>query len=303
MSGFRRAVARAVDRLSDRVLQRIDTMRGTESGTLAWIASGESLEGLEFPRQYLDFLQGWVRPLRWDVSVLKAAPTGSPFAELLDALANRVPVPPLSLGREAGRAADSVRQRFDRMDGVNWHGDVGMHFEMSSSFSEKGRLLYSATRYMRPKSALELGTAYGMSGFFIARTQQLVGGGRLVTVELGRQQHGIASQFLQSAGLPVECRHQLSQDALGELRAAGAQFDFVFHDAGHTFDAYVKDFDAMEPMLGPGAVLILDDIRWADARFHDGDPRTYQGWRQVAAHPRVAAAAEINRGIGIALLR
>ena len=39
---------------------------------------------------------------------------------------------------------------------------VAWHFGVSSSFTRKGRLLYTAVRFFRPGSVLEVGTAYGM---------------------------------------------------------------------------------------------------------------------------------------------
>ena len=37
--------------------------------------------------------------------------------------------------------------------------------------------------------------------------------------------------------------------------------DFLFHDAGHSREDYVRDFDAVLPILAPGAVILIDDIR------------------------------------------
>src|SRR5262249_8118252 len=100
----------------------------------------------------------------------------------------------------------------------------------------------------------------------------------------------------------VNCVLGSSQDVLKSLNSAGATFDFLFHDAVHSFDAYVSDFNAAEPMLASGAVCVIDDIRWDDERFHAGATRTYEGWRHIVAHPRVMIAAELDGSVGLVLL-
>jgi len=101
----------------------------------------------------------------------------------------------------------------------------------------------------------------------------------------------------------IDCRLGQSSQCLKDLHADSRKFDFMFHDAAHSYDDYVSDFALAEPMLGPGAVSLIDDIRWDDARFATTSSRhCYDGWRAIVAHDRVRSAAELDGEMGIILL-
>jgi predicted O-methyltransferase YrrM len=77
--------------------------------------------------------------------------------------------------------------------------------------------------------------------------------------------------------------------------------DFMYHDAGHTREDYVRDFGAVVDSLSPGSIIVIDDIRsTADPRF--GGIDAYRGWLDVIAHARVRHAVEVDGATGVALL-
>ena len=86
------------------------------------------------------------------------------------------------------------------------------------------------------------------------------------TVEAFDPQATLAREMLSAElGGMVNCVFGRVGDAVPEIGRSlgdGGRFDFVFHDAGHTYDDYVNDFAAIEPLMAPGSVLLLDDIRW-----------------------------------------
>ena len=47
------------------------------------------------------------------------------------------------------------------------------------------------------------------------------------------------------------------EQCLTELAKELKSFDFLFHDAGHSYDDYVNDFALAEPMLAPGAICLI----------------------------------------------
>ena len=298
--------AKLVDAIVDRVNWRLEAARSNSerdaSRLLDWVARCEDIGSFQFPGFYMEFLRDWFEAKTWKVDHVKVRSARSAYASLLDQLVAAVPVPPCALAQEAGRIADQILARREPFQSPTWRADVGLHFEISSSFGEKGRLLCAAVRFLRPQQCLELGTAYGMSSLFIARSQSANGGGSLTTVEIQPQQYEIASAILRDTRLPIECILGSSRDATAALRQQNRRFDFVFHDASHNYESYTGDFEALEPMLGASAVFVLDDIRWSDPRFYAGDPRCYEAWRKITEHPRVVAAAEINGSVGIALL-
>jgi predicted O-methyltransferase YrrM len=101
----------------------------------------------------------------------------------------------------------------------------------------------------------------------------------------------------------VSCHFGLTQDALPDLARSLKQIDFLFHDAGHSRDEYIRDFNAVVGILSPGSVVLIDDIRWEDPRFSARQAETYRGWREVVGHARVRRAVEIDGNLGLLLLR
>ena len=129
------------------------------------------------------------------------------------------------------------------------------------------------------------------------------GGGHLWTVEGSEQQYSLAKEMLKdSFGESVCCRYGNTREELPLAAAEARDVELFFHDAGHSRDDYVRDFDSVMEYCVPGATLIFDDIRWNDPRFVRDDPLCYEGWREVIEHPRVSWAVEIDDSIGLLLL-
>jgi predicted O-methyltransferase YrrM len=294
------------------VLQRL--RRGARPGpadqdavglAVAEVMRRHAPEQLSDPARYAAFLGSCFGPLAFEVRELKRedSPGDSPglcFRTLIDHV--QAGVFPLAAADAAriGAIADGLladRRPFDR---DTWAGDVGLHADAASSFARKGRLLAEIVRIMRVDTALELGTAYGLSSLFIDTA--LPDSGRLVTVERSQPQYDVAGEvFGRSGSGRIEQAGGATSWVLPDLAKNLSAADFLFHDAAHSGEAYVEDFTAAEPMLGPGAVVLYDDIRWTDPRL-GGDAGTYAGWKQLTAHARVRAAAELDREFGLLLL-
>lgn len=309
---IRDRLARLVDAVGDRLDARMAGRRHARRDAdlvVDWITRSEDVEQVRYPANYVSFMRQWHDASRWEVHHLKRATSVDSdsvrrFTTFVEQLETHAPSPPLAIARTAARAADKLLDRRDELNFGDWAGDVGLHFRISSSLARKGRLLCAAMRFLRPRSVLELGTAYGMSSLFMGlKLGRLHGTWSVTTVELSDRSHAVASAMLAEAlGDRVNCLRGSSQDALMRLRETGASFDFFFHDAAHSMDAYVSDFEAAVPMLAPGAACLIDDIRWKDERFHSGATRTYEGWRHIVDHPRVIMAAELDQSIGLVLL-
>ena len=295
---------------ADHSLKHRNKARQLATLAVDWVLRSEPIGDFRYPQLFVSYLHDWLREWAIDVRIVKPIRNGEDpddvrFKTLLDQLACGVPFAPLSIVQEAGRHADSMFGRTDVVGRTSWAGDVGLHFLVSSSLGQKARLLHSIVRNSRPKSYLELGTAYGISALIAARTlAMLMDDWRLTTIEYRDQQFQISSSMLTSRfGELIDCRLGPSSQCLKDLHADSRKFDFMFHDAAHSYDDYVSDFALAEPMLGPGAVGLIDDIRWDDARFATTSNRhCYDGWRAIVAHDRVRSAAELDGGMGIILL-
>lgn len=311
--GIKRKSVEAFSRLANRFTavseQRTRDRKNLEP-FLAWaLQRVDAPGGLLFPAAYIELLRESTEQMAPVVREIKADrepgrdQPGRRFSTLLEALAHLPPVA-FPVVERVGLLADSYRGNLEPYDDGHWSGDVRHHFELSSSNGLKGRILTAAARLMRSRNALELGTAYGISAVFLLEAMQANGPEtKLTTVEGGRLQHGLSKAHLEARyGDRVDCVLGMTTDVLPQVVAGSGPIDLVFHDAGHSYDAYVNDFRAMLSGLAPGAVLLVDDIDWSDPRFHADDPRCHEGWMEIVGHPRVRRATEVNGVLGIALL-
>src|SRR5205823_6334481 len=124
---------------------------------------------------------------------------------------------------------------------------------------------------------------------------------RLTTVEAAEPQISMSSKRLKELfGDSIMCHFGRTETILPELAKSVGQIDFMFHDAGHSHDDYVRDFGSVVGSLSPGSVILIDDIRWNDPRYaqfsgHQSD--TYRGWQHVVAHTRIRHAIEANESM------
>jgi predicted O-methyltransferase YrrM len=115
------------------------------------------------------------------------------------------------------------------------------------------RILVQSTK---AKRGVEVGTATGygaiLMGLGFERT-----GGHLTTVDIDAQMVATARDNLKRVGLQ-DVVTVVQGDALEVLPKLEGQFDFVYLDAVKS--DYLKYFQALEPKLTPGAVIVADNV-------------------------------------------
>ena len=254
---------------------------------------------LAFPGRYVEFLRACIEHRTLKVTTVKPSDsTAANYDTIVRALETLPPVPfPVAI--KIAEIADDISQNNEAHNSAM--GDVRAFAELSSSDGLKGRILTTIARFNKSKRILELGTCFGIGTLFLAEARKTA---HITTVDVDEQHHAIASQNLgKNVGERVDCRQDFSSDALQKFSKSGKKFDFVFHDAGHTYKDYVEDFAAMLPTLEEDAKVLIDDIRWADSRFYKEGTRTYEGWRTIVNHERVRAAVEIEGTMGLLVVR
>ncbi|MCA9552530.1 MAG: O-methyltransferase [Myxococcales bacterium] len=152
--------------------------------------------------------------------------------------------------------------------------------------AEVGRLLKMLVGLTPGRRAVELGTLGGYSAAWIARG--LAPGGHLTTVELDPRHADFAEGQLARLGLAdrVEVRRGAALDVLAQLAEAwpAGSVDFAFVDAvKREYPAY---FEALHPLLGPGAILVVDNVLGTNSWWIDSEDS-----------PDRAAADQLNRGV------
>jgi predicted O-methyltransferase YrrM len=154
--------------------------------------------------------------------------------------------------------------------------------------------LMRLVRELAPRSCLELGTGFGISGAYQAAALELNGAGQLITLEAATDFAQVAERGFSSLGL--ERRAGVRVGPIGEtldgVLANAAPIDCAFLDADHTEHATLESFHAILPHLSDGAVVVFDDIRWTGVK---------RAWAAITNDPLVRTAAGVWR-VGAAVI-
>jgi predicted O-methyltransferase YrrM len=120
----------------------------------------------------------------------------------------------------------------------------------------KAAKLAEIIRATRPQLVVEVGTAIGYSGLWIAQTLQELGSGRLITLEMDAERAAEAARNFERAGLEGFIT-QLVGDARQRIAKVHEPIDLLFLDGG--FENYEACFLACRQRLHEGSVLVADN--------------------------------------------
>ena len=156
-------------------------------------------------------------------------------------------------------------------------------------------LIFDLVVALRPTHVLEMGTAVGISGAYIAAALKANGNGNLVTVDANRKSYKIACNTFFDLGLDqyVTTVHDTFENALDGLMDCEPSFDMVFKDGEHSQSATTNWFDSLTPRMSASSAFLLDDIR--------RDSGMKQAWDDVKLRPNVAASVDFY-GLGLTIL-
>lgn len=118
----------------------------------------------------------------------------------------------------------------------------------------------------RPDLVVEVGTAIGYSGLWIAKTLKELGHGRLVTLEKDQERAAQAEQGFKRAGLDGLIT-LLIGDACEHIGEVEGPIDLLFLDGG--FANYYPCFMKCRDKLRDGALLIADNAGIGAAEMGD----------------------------------
>ena len=291
-------------------VQRKWTNPDVEIFLKASLAGSQELSDLNDPMAYITNLRKCIEPLRFNISSIKYDNqqkndiASLRFSNLIQRLQYNLPPIPFPIAKTIAEYADEYFGNLSSIELKNYAADVAEHFRISSSTGNKGRLLATVVRFMRPKTCLELGTCYGMSAVVIISMLRAIGDFESFdTIDCNEPMFSLSKETLTNKfGDLVTCNKGLIQKELPKILKSKNHFDFVFHDAGHSREDYINDFNMMEPHLSSGAVIIFDDLHCDDPRFSVNPPHTYEGWKEILKHQRVKRAVEVNKNIGLILI-
>jgi predicted O-methyltransferase YrrM len=121
-----------------------------------------------------------------------------------------------------------------------------------------GRLLYNLARASQSKKILEIGTAIGYSGIWLARAVVPLKGS-VTTIDMDPERVNIAKKNISEAGLERTVK-VIEGNALKVLPTLKEEFDMIFLDSDK--DVYPDAFKMSAPMLRKGGLFVADNALW-----------------------------------------
>ena len=173
--------------------------------------------------------------------------------------------------------------------------------------AEVGALLLVLARSVGATRILEIGTAIGYSGIWLARA--LPAGGMLITMEKDAERAAEAKANFARAGLADRVSIMVGDAALKILKVSGP-FDLIFQD-GHK-PLYNTLLDKLVALLRPGGLLVTDNVLW-DGEVVPGyvktptknadDTRAIIEYNErLAAHPQLTTSVvPLRDGVAISV--
>ena len=144
--------------------------------------------------------------------------------------------------------------------------------------AEVGALLQVLARAAGARRILEIGTAIGYSGIWLARA--LPPDGMLLTLEMNAERAREARANFERAGV-ADRTSVIVGDAMRFLHKVAGPFDLIFQDGDKAL--YTPMLDALVEHLRPGGVLVTDNVLW--------DGEVVEGFVPMPRHDAVSTAA------------
>jgi predicted O-methyltransferase YrrM len=176
--------------------------------------------------------------------------------------------------------------------------------------AEVGALLRVLATAVQAERILEIGTAVGYSGIWLAGA--LGPGGMLLTIEMDTARAQEARSNFERARLADRVSVIVGHAERMLAKVAGP-FDLIFQDGDKKL--YTPLLDRLVSMLRPGGLLVTDNVLWsgkvipgftaAAAAVDDGDTAAISEYNdRVAAHPHlITAVVPLRDGVSISVKR
>jgi predicted O-methyltransferase YrrM len=201
------------------------------------------------------------------------------------------------------------------LSGLNRHVDAvladvarqGQEQHLPLVDAEVGALLQVLARAVNATRILEIGTAIGYSGIWLARA--LPPGGMLLTMEMDGERARVARANFERAGLAAQASVVVG-DAQRMLAKVSGPFDLIFQDGDKL--QYEPMLDRLVELLRPGGLLVTDNVLWdgevvpgfvAGPQRDAADTRAISAYNErINSHPRLmTATVPLRDGLAIAV--
>jgi len=122
----------------------------------------------------------------------------------------------------------------------------------------QGRFLSMISKFLQPKTILEIGTYTGYSAICLA--EGLAPYGKLITIDVNEELETRVRAYFQQAGLESKIDYRLG-DAAKIIPTLNHTFDLVFIDADK--ENYALYYDLVFEKVNPGGAILADNVLWS----------------------------------------
>ncbi len=144
-------------------------------------------------------------------------------------------------------------------------------------------IFYNLSKYIKPSTMLEFGTAAGVSTIYLKKP---LPESKMVTIEGCATLSSIAEENIEKAGVKnVEVVQGNFEQVLDEVLNKFEKLDFVFFDGNHRKQPTLDYFEKCMDRVHPGTVFLFDDIHWSKGME--------EAWEEIKADPRVSVTMDI----------
>lgn len=164
----------------------------------------------------------------------------------------------------------------------------------SSSYA--GDLYAWLVQQRRPRTVVEFGSAFGVSGMYFAAGLQAAQAGHLYSFEINHEWAEIAARNIGS----VCDRFTLTRGAFEDhvAKVVPTPIDLALVDGIHTYEFVMRQYEVLRPRMSGGGLIAFDDIDFAKPGARMGE-----AWDDIADSQEVVAAVEVQGRIGLAEMK
>jgi predicted O-methyltransferase YrrM len=204
------------------------------------------------------------------------------------------------LQRLRGSNDASPRERLDSID-------------FSSGLGDSAHLLYGLARSLKPRVAVEIGSARGRSACFVGLALKENGSGRLYAIDPHTQ---TAWNDLGSVDTLSTMRQHIAELGLTEtveiVRSTSAEaaagwseeIDLLFIDGDHSYEGVKADWERFSPFVSEFGVVVFHDTIWnrrPDPRYARNDMGVPDFVEELRA--RGYPVVTIDRDFGVSIVQ
>jgi len=207
------------------------------------------------------------------------------------------------LSRMARRARQSIPGIAPKLDEMDFHSGLG----------DSAYLLYGIARALKPKVAVEIGSARGKSACYVGRALKENGSGKLFAIDphtrtdwndensvdtLDEMRRNVRALDLEKQ---VEIIRETSERAAARWMLP---IDMLFIDGDHSYEGVKRDWELFSPHVSEFGIVVFHDTMW-DRQPDSPYSRSDMGVPALVEELRVSGypVTTINRDFGVSIVQ